>query len=156
MPLWFRQKVQKVPRGECVGMDCVLCQALDETHRIVHRDERVVVIVNIEPIKHGHLMIMPVRHAEQLSDLRPEEAQAFLQAVDRCMRAVEKLSEEPSMCLVNGWKHRTQPHLHAHVLPSKRGLRGLFSASEGLEERKPADTEMLSRMAEELRMLFSL
>jgi diadenosine tetraphosphate (Ap4A) HIT family hydrolase len=136
-------------------MDCVLCNALTESYRIVYKDKRVVVIVNIEPVKNGHLMIMPVRHAEQLGDLQPEEAQAFLRMIDRCMHAVERLSDEPSMCLVNGWKHRTQPHLHAHVLPSKKNLRGLFSASEGLEERKRADAETLALMADELRVMFS-
>lgn len=71
-----------------MSFDCALCQSLDESYRIIHKDDLVVVIVNIEPVKEGHLMVMPVRHAEQPGDLSPEESRAFLQAIDRCMLAV--------------------------------------------------------------------
>lgn len=60
------------------------------------------------------------------------------------------------MCLVNGRQHRTQLHLHAHVLPSRNGLRGLFSASEGLVERRRADKATLEGMADALRRVFIL
>ncbi len=96
-------------------------------------------------------MILPVRHAEQLKDLTPDESSAFLKAIDLCMSAVTEAYGETPMCLVNGWKYRTQPHLHAHVLPSKKNLRGLYSASEGLEERKHADEQTLKAIKEKLK-----
>jgi diadenosine tetraphosphate (Ap4A) HIT family hydrolase len=136
-------------------MECVLCESfVSEPDRVVHQDEHVFVLVNIEPVKEGHIMVLPVRHVEQLGDLAPQEAQAFLKAVDACMHGVTVAYGETPMCMVNGWGHRTQRHLHAHVLPSKNSLRGLFSASEGLEERKRADAPTLKRMAERLRPFF--
>lgn len=136
-------------------MGCVLCSALENEHeRVIYRDSHVFVLVNIEPVKDGHIMILPVRHAEDLKHLNQEEAQAFLQAIDRCMSAVTDAYGETPMCLVNGWSHRSQPHLHAHVLPSKNGLRGLFVAAEGLEHRVRADDERLKAMAEKLRGFF--
>ncbi len=133
-------------------MSCVLCDSFaNEKERVIFQDQHVFVLVNIEPIKDGHVMILPIRHAEQLRDLTPEESQAFLQAIDRCMLAVTKLYQETPMCLVNGWSYRTQPHLHAHVLPSKKNLRGLYASAEGLEERKRADEATLKQIAERLR-----
>lgn len=131
---------------------CALCTALaNEKDRNIYQDEHVAVILNFEPVKRGHVLILPVRHAENLSDLTPDEASAFLKAIDRCMHAVTKYSDEPPMCMVNGWKHRSQPHLHAHVLPSKHPLRGLYVAAEGTPVRLRLDDQLLKEIADELR-----
>ncbi len=136
-------------------MDCELCSALqNDQYRTVYQDEHVFVLVNVEPIKDGHVMILPVRHVEQLGDLTPEEAKSFLGMIDQCMAMVVEKYDETPMCLVNGQRYRTQAHLHAHVLPSKKNLRGLYAASEGLEERVRADKDALERMAETLRLFF--
>lgn len=135
-------------------MNCVLCDSLrDEPGRILYKDDHVFVLINIEPLKEGHVIILPVRHAEQLGDLTPDESSAFLKAIDRCMHAVTEAYDAP-MCLVNGQKYRSQAHLHAHVLPSKNGLRGLYTAAEGLEHRKRADDDVLDRIKETLKPYF--
>jgi len=136
-------------------MNCVLCDSLAiEKDRVIYQDDRIFILVNSEPLKDGHIMILPVRHAEQLSDLSPEESQSFLQAIDKCMLAVTEAYGETPMCLINGWQFRTQAHLHAHVLPSKNNLRGLYSAAEGLEERKRVDRTVLNKTACILRPFF--
>lgn len=136
-------------------MNCALCVARDqEPGRIVYQNQHVFVLVNIEPVKRGHVMILPVRHAEELKDLEPLEAQAFLQTLDRCMKALGQVFDETPICVVNGWKHRSQPHLHAHVLPSQHSLRALFSRAENVGERKRAEMDVLHRMADELREYF--
>ncbi len=138
-------------------MNCELCNSLrDDQDRILYQDAYVFILINIEPIKEGHVMILPVRHAEQLKDLTPDESSAFLKAIDLSMKAVTEAYGETPMCLVNGWKYRTQPHLHAHVLPSKKNLRGLYSASEGLEERKRADKKTLRSIKEKLKTFLKM
>lgn len=136
-------------------MECALCLAKNEGYRLVYQDELTFVVVNIEPLKGGHVMVLPKRHAEQLSDLHDEEARAFLQAIDRCFAALKHFSDEPPLCVVNGWKHRSQPHLHAHILPSKEDTRGLFAAAEGVERRHRRTEEELARMAHSLRRHFA-
>ncbi|MEK6964088.1 MAG: hypothetical protein AABX70_06690 [Nanoarchaeota archaeon] len=42
---------------------------------------------------------------------------------------------------MNEGAHSTQPHIHWHVLPSKGGLRALFAALEGMEERPQRSRE---------------
>ena len=131
-------------------INCTLCRALrDEEYRIVYEDALVFVMINNSPLKNGHVIILPVRHAEQLEDLQPDEAQAILQCTNRCMRAVEAMTGETSVAVVNGWAYRSEPHLHVHVLPSKENLRGLFVASESVERRMIADKSTLEKMAQE-------
>jgi diadenosine tetraphosphate (Ap4A) HIT family hydrolase len=89
-----------------------------------------------------------------LADLHDHEARTFLQVIDRCFQALKEISNDPPLCLINGWKHRSQPHLHAHVLPSKEDTRGLLAASEGVEKRKRVDQTALAFMADALRPHF--
>lgn len=134
---------------------CVFCKDLNRLEdQTVFRDDDVLVFVNHEPLKDGHLLVLPVRHAEELGDLEPVEAQKFLQALQACMAMIEKQHSDPPICHINGWKYRSERHLHAHVLPSKRSLRGLFSVSEGVPERVPADSHTLRAMAVRLRPAF--
>ncbi len=132
-------------------MECVLCSKRDNETEVLYKDEHVFIALNIEPVKDGHVLILPLRHAENLSDLTPDEARAFLGAIDKCMRMVEKEFGEGPMCFVNGWKFRSQPHLHAHVLPSKGGLRHLYMAAEGTAHRVRKDLAELEPMHKKLR-----
>ena len=133
-------------------MSCELCSAfVNEKNRVIVNDEHVFVVPIIEPIKEGHVMIIPIRHAENLSDLTPDEAKSFLTAINRVMDAVKAAYGETPMLLVNGWEYRSQPHLHAHVLPSKTNLRGLYAASEGIVGRNRASVEELTAMADKIR-----
>lgn len=133
-------------------MSCELCNAfVNEKSRVIVSDDHVFVVPIIEPIKEGHVMVMPIRHAENLGDLTADEARAFLAAINRVMDAVKQAYGETPMLLVNGWEYRSQPHLHAHVLPSKTNLRGLYAASEGSVGRNRASIEELTAMADKIR-----
>ena len=136
-------------------MDCVLCEILkNEKDRIVYQDDFVFVAMNIEPLKPEHVMVMPVRHVEECGDLTPDEALVFLKLLDRTAKAVAKASGTKPTCVVNGHGHRTQAHLHAHVLPTNCGLRGLFVKAEGSPERKRLSPPELARLASRLREIF--
>lgn len=138
-------------------MDCVLCDILvaDENSQLLYRDAHVFVVLNIEPVKDGHLMVLPVRHVKDLADLDQGEAAAFLAACDRAMRILEKMYDgEGPMCMVNGWQHRSQEHLHAHVLPSKSSLRKLYSVTEGTPLRIRLELEALQAKSKQMRPHF--
>lgn len=100
-------------------------------------------------------MVLPIRHAELMSDLTEKESAAFLKAADKCLTILSKKFDEPPLFVVHGWEHRTQPHLHAHVLPSKLALRDLLALSENTPQRIRAEKERLTKMADEIRPLIS-
>lgn len=137
-------------------MSCSLCEILTmESDRIVYKDECVFIALNFEPLKPGHLMILPVLHVENLSDLDPDSARAFLAGIDTAMRVLSVYSQETPICIVNGWSNRTQPHLHAHVLPGKYDLRGLFSRAESIPGRQRADNENLAATCRKLQNILN-
>lgn len=133
-------------------MNCPLCDALaNEQDRIAYQDDLVFVVVNIEPIKYGHVMVLPIRHVASWDALTANESHAIFTTVDLCINALNKITPEPAISLINSGSHSSQEHIHMHVLPSKKPLRGLFAASEGLAERKRADLETLKKIAVELK-----
>lgn len=136
--------------------ECALCKIRGEKKRVVYDDGLVFVVINIEPIKPAHVMVLPCRCVPELSDLTPEEAVAFNRAVDRAMEAVASASGEGTLSVQNGRTYRTQPqHLHFHVLPSKKGLRQVFMASEGTEDRVRLEPDQLAALADSIRPHFT-
>lgn len=132
-------------------MPCELCQVfIDEPERVLYEDEYVFVLINNVGLKPGHIMVLPKRHADDLADLSAEEAKAFVDCVDKAMRVIEANYEDAPISFLNGWKYRTQKHLHMHVLPSKNSLRGLFVKAEGCPERS------LISQADQLEMISKL
>lgn len=135
--------------------NCDLCNILiNEAYRVIYKDEHVFVALNFEPISKGHLMVMPIEHVENLSDLKGEASDMFLKIIDRAIETIEKYSGEKAICLVNGWGHRTQSHLHAHVLACKHGLRKLYASLEGGHHRVRSDDEKLNEIAMEIKEIF--
>lgn len=135
-----------------LGGPCELCEAANqEAFRTVHKDEHIATIICKPPVKDGHVLIIPLRHVQHLADLEPVESKAFLRALDRAADAIADCYDESPVIHVNGWGHRTQRHLHAHVLPSKEGLRGLFIASERLDLSDDTSQDELERQAKILR-----
>ncbi|MFZ2803930.1 MAG: HIT family protein [Patescibacteria group bacterium] len=137
-------------------MECALCTAQEEGYRIVYKDEYVVVMVVREPMKLGHVMVLPIRHVREVGELTPVESVAFLRTVDACMHLIEQEFEDGPMCFLNGWKFRTQEHVHVHVLPCKEGQRELVATNEGIDPRPVVSHETLANMADQMRPLFKL
>lgn len=134
-------------------MSCELCAIADqESYRVVYRDEYVIVVIGFEPLKFGHMMILPLRHVEDFADFTPEEASAFFCSLGRCMRVVQSISNGFPLFVFHGPGHQTQKHIHGQILPTQKGLRGLVSLTEeGVPYRERADRATLESMAEDLR-----
>ncbi|HVF12867.1 MAG TPA: HIT domain-containing protein, partial [Actinomycetota bacterium] len=50
---------------------CVFCRILDGTEpgSFVYRDDTVAAFMSIQPVNPGHVLVVPVEHAERLVDL---------------------------------------------------------------------------------------
>lgn len=97
----------------------------DDDANIVHRGERVFVILNAYPYGTGHLLVMPYREVADLELLEPAEASELWSTVTDAVRAV-KTAYAPDG--VNVGVNLGRPaggsvseHLHVHVLPRWTG-----------------------------------
>ena len=124
--------------------DCLFCAIASGDHpaEIVLADEVVVAFLDSRPVFKGHVLVVPPRHVEDFHALTAEEMGPFWSAVQRVSRAVEAaLEAQGTFIAVNNKISQSVPHLHAHVVPRRKGdgLRGFFwprTKYAGDEERE--------------------
>jgi ATP adenylyltransferase len=107
---------------------CVFCGLLSaelpdtETHVVWRQPAGLAAaILNAYPYSSGHVMVMPVRHVDDLEDLTGAETAALWDGVGRAVRAV-KAAYSPDGLNVGANLGRAAGagvpgHLHVHVLP---------------------------------------
>jgi histidine triad (HIT) family protein len=95
----------------------------------VLREARVCAFLDTRPVFKGHVLVVPAVHVEDFHALDPAEMAPFWTQVQRVSRAVEAgLEAQGTFVAVNNKISQSVPHLHAHVVPRRKGdgLRGFF------------------------------
>ena len=126
--------------------ECQLCDL--SIHRLVYQDDLCYAMVNLEPLKDYHLMVLPKRHVTRLQDLKAKESQAILKLLGRLGKVMPEIYSEDPVIFMNLGKHSSQPHIHFHILPSKGSLRDLFASYEKIPYRKQGTTQSFKKIAD--------
>jgi histidine triad (HIT) family protein len=99
---------------------CVFCDIVHDrapAHRF-YEDEEAIAFLDLFPWTRGHLLVVPRRHVDRLTDLPEEEYADFLQALIRVCRRVERLSRHYNVAFNQGTlAGQIVFHLHVHVIP---------------------------------------
>lgn len=107
--------------------DCVFCKILsgELESSIVAEDENAIAIMDIAQINAGHTLVIPRRHAAQLSDLSEDEAASVFRLVHRVAKALPKSGlrcEGYSLSQANGTAAGQDVfHVHFHLIPRFSG-----------------------------------
>jgi ATP adenylyltransferase len=116
--------------GASSAEGCVLCGIGRETGRdrenyVLLRERGFYVVLNRFPYINGHLMIVPLRHAPDLSSLEGEEVATLAGLLVKCEEAL--LRGMDCMGMNGGWNLGScagagiEGHLHFHMLPRWSG-----------------------------------
>lgn len=82
----------------------------------VHRDEHCVVFMSINPLAHGHALVVPVAEVDHWVDLDPELAAHLFAVAHRVGRAQAAAFDcERVGLIIAGYE---VPHTHLHVVPT--------------------------------------
>lgn len=113
------------------GIRCIFCdivagrvaavRVLDDEHGVGFLDHR--------PLFPGHVLLVPRQHRETLADLPAAALAPFFANVQRLAAALERgLQAQGTFVGLNNRVSQSVPHLHAHIVPRRRGdgLRGFF------------------------------
>lgn len=109
---------------------CILCKIGVETENdrknyVLFRTNGFYIVLNRFPYINGHLMIVPLRHAGDLSSLQESELNTMIRLIVKC----EKVLAEGMNCMgINGgWNLGNcagagiEGHIHLHMLPRWSG-----------------------------------
>jgi histidine triad (HIT) family protein len=105
-------------------MDCIFCKiaAGEIPARFAHRDDDVIVVSDVNPQAPEHLLVIPVKHYENMSDFvsaaPPEVVAKFFSIAGQLGR---EQSASGFRMVVNQGEDggQTVPHMHAHVLAGR-------------------------------------
>lgn len=117
---------------------CVFClpegEEEDAERLILHRGERVFVVMNKYPYANGHLLVCPYRHVMLLADLTREEAHECMDVMQACMPI---LQEHFHCGGVNVGLNQGEAagagireHLHFHMVPRWNGDSSFISVMD--------------------------
>jgi histidine triad (HIT) family protein len=102
--------------------DCVFCAILrgDSPASFTYQDDSVVAFMDVQPITHGHMLVVPREHSVLMADLNDAVAM-------RAFRVARMLGSLVRACLgaagVNLFvadgetAFQDVPHFHVHVIP---------------------------------------
>lgn len=104
--------------------NCLFCKIIDRSisAEIVYEDKDVIAFLDINPVNHGHVLVVPKIHAAALWDLDDDACCATMPAIKRVMTVLtQNLGYEGTNLIQNNGKAAGQvvPHVHFHVIPRK-------------------------------------
>ena len=109
------------PAGE---QDCPFCRApelSDEDGLVLARGERVYAVLNLYPYNSGHLMVVPLRHVADYTELSGGECAEQAAFTQQAIRAIRRASGAQGfnigMNLGTVAVAGIAAHLHQHVVP---------------------------------------
>src|SRR5438477_12370132 len=107
--------------------DCVFCQIVEGSMpaSVVYSDSTVMAFMDIQPIVPGHLLVIPKRHAELVSDLQSGEGSAcwvIAEMLDKAIRGSGLRVDGVNIFVADGEAaFQDVPHFHIHVIPRFAG-----------------------------------
>lgn len=111
-------------RSDSIG-ECVFCEIVAGTVPCakVAEDESTFAFMDIDPGSDGHLLVIPKRHATDLTEISADELAATTLAAQRIAKAVLTELGADGVNLLNcsgaeAWQ--TVFHFHLHVIPRYR------------------------------------
>jgi len=109
-----------------VSEDCIFCAIVkgEAPASLTHEDDSVIAFMDIQPITHGHMIVVPREHAVLMQDVNETAAmRAFRVARRLASLARHTLGASGANLLVMDGEVAFQdvPHFHIHVIPRYPG-----------------------------------
>ena len=104
---------------------CIFCQVIGNRlpASIVHSEADWMVVMDIHPMRQGHALILPRRHAAHLGQFTPDQQQRLFVLAAQVLQAQQDcgLSVGGANLLLNDGVAANQhiPHLHLHCIPRR-------------------------------------
>jgi len=101
-------------------MKCIFCNIIngDSFAEIIYQDEIVICFLDIEPINHGHLLVVPRHHYPDLPDL-PDNVVNHIMTVTKLLtnHLSQTFNSDGVTIMQNNGHFNEIGHYHLHLVP---------------------------------------
>lgn len=134
--------------------NCIFCKILAKEipATVVYEDDLVFAFMDIRPVTKGHLLVIPKRHSQLITQMTDEEGARLFQVAMKINAALRKLPgvQDISLHISDGPAAQQEvPHVHLHIIPRYEGDGFGWKFPPGYGEM--AKAEELSTFADELK-----
>jgi diadenosine tetraphosphate (Ap4A) HIT family hydrolase len=134
--LWSPKRSEYEAKEVPEDIDCIFCAQVDDDERVskleIFEDDFLMVELNIFPYNTGHLMVVPKRHVNSLSDLENEERDRLFAMVARVEQLQKEVVEPAGIDVglnIGKAAGESIPHLHVQLVPIYEKDRGFMETS---------------------------
>jgi histidine triad (HIT) family protein len=104
---------------------CIFCKIIagEIPGKFVHRDDDIVVIEDVNPQAPKHLLVMPVKHVQNLAEFaasQPAELVAKLFSIAGTLGSEQGANGNRAVINTGPEGGQTVDHLHVHVLAGRQ------------------------------------
>jgi len=103
-------------------MDCIFCDIVSAKiiRHVIYEDNSYVSILDRYPIDHGHSLVIPKSHHEQITEMTPDAVGELFSKIPKIASAIIKATNADAFSLAqnNGLAAKQIiPHVHVHIIP---------------------------------------
>ena len=106
--------------------DCIFCKIINKEipSEIIYEDEEIISFKDINPAAPVHVLVIPKKHIEKITDLKQEDEAVIGKIFTAINKVAEKVgvAEEGFRVIANCGENGGQEvkHIHFHILGGKK------------------------------------
>jgi histidine triad (HIT) family protein len=106
--------------------NCVFCKIIagEIPAKVIMQNEKAMALLDAFPLAAGHSLVVPKSHYAKVQQMSEQDAMAMFEIIWKLTGAVETGSQvtASTIAIHNGNEAGQEvPHVHAHIVPRKRG-----------------------------------
>ena len=139
--------------------DCIFCRIVAGQAPVstVFDGEGVVAFMDVNPVRPGHVLVVPKAHRAQIWEMRDEEFASVYRHLPTLVRALKRAMQADAVDVLNlngSAGGQTVFHVHYHLIPIHRTDSPVRRDGRSVGfafEQQAAAREELDRLAEQIR-----
>ncbi len=132
------EKLKYILNNKKLDTECIICAIINKDPEIqsteLYRSEYSLVTVNLYPYNAGHLMICPLRHCENLTELTDQEAFDIHKMSVKSIKIIDKELNPAGYNIgynMGEGSGRSIAHLHLQIVPRYNNEVGFIDVLAG-------------------------
>lgn len=103
--------------------NCIFCTLEKHKENLIYEDEWIYVIHDKYPVVEGHLLVIPKKHYENITEMPDNELADLIKIVKKMELLVMKKMDVKGFTIKQNWQpfvkdnHLVIHHVHFHIVP---------------------------------------